>query len=68
MTGNDCLLGQVATFVDNLHLSYREVVYEIPYRNLVLMQRDKLRASYGERVEHVTGSELAARRNQTNKD
>lgn len=44
--GNDCLLGQIATFQESLHLSYSEVVNEIPYRNLVIMQKDKLRALY----------------------
>lgn len=56
------MLGQIATFMDNLHLSYQEVVYEIPYRNLVIMQRDKLRVVYGEKVKKVSGKELAARR------
>lgn len=42
MNGNDTLLGQVASFMDTLHLTYDEVVYKIPYRNLLLMQKDKL--------------------------
>lgn len=29
--------------MENLHLSYHECVYEIPYRNLLLMQVDKAR-------------------------
>lgn len=41
--GNDCLLGQIATFQESLHLSYHEVLDEIPYRNLIIMQKDKLR-------------------------
>lgn len=41
--GNDCLLGQIATFQESLHLTYHEVVDEIPYRNLIIMQKDKLR-------------------------
>lgn len=48
--------------MDNLHLSYDEVVYKIPYRNLVIMQRDKIRVVYGEKVKKVSGKELAARR------
>lgn len=42
--GNDCLLGQIATFQESLHLSYQEVLDGIPYRNLIIMQKDKLRA------------------------
>lgn len=56
------MLGQIATFMDNLHLSYDEVVYKIPYRNLVIMQRDKIRVVYGEKVRKVSGKELAVRR------
>lgn len=48
--------------MDILHLSYREVVYEIPYRNLVIMQKDKLRECFGEKINKVSGRELAARR------
>ena len=41
--GNDCLLGQIATFQESLHLTYDEVVDKIPYRNLIIMQKDKMR-------------------------
>lgn len=34
--------------MDSLHLSYTEVVREIPYRNLLLMAKDKQRVAYGE--------------------
>ena len=40
--------------MENLHLSYQEVVYEIPYRNLVVMQKDKLHEVYGDKVEYVS--------------
>lgn len=33
------MLGQIASFMDSLHLSYDEVVYKIPYRNLIIMQK-----------------------------
>lgn len=46
-------MGQIATFIDQLHLSYNEVFCIIPYRNLVLMQMDKLREVYGETLEEV---------------
>lgn len=41
--GNDCLLGQIATFQESLNLTYDEVLDRIPYRNLIIMQKDKLR-------------------------
>ena len=44
--GNDCLLGQIATFQESLNLTYGEVLDGIPYRNLIIMQKDKLRALY----------------------
>jgi hypothetical protein len=44
--GNDCLLGQIATFQESLHLTYDEVFDKIPYRNLIIMQKDKLRPLY----------------------
>lgn len=52
--GNACLLGQIASFIENLHLSYDEVVDKIPYRNLVIMQKDKLHVASGDVMEEVT--------------
>lgn len=40
--GNNTLKGQIATFMDTLHLTYHEVVCEIPYPSLLIMQVDKL--------------------------
>lgn len=51
VAGNNTLLGQIATFMETLHVSYREAVYEIPYRNLIIMQRDKLHEVYGDIVK-----------------
>lgn len=62
MIGEDCILGQISTLIDALHLSYQEVVYKIPYRTLLLMQKDKLRPCYGTKVEHVSGKDMAMRR------
>ena len=56
--GNDCLLGQIASFMDNLNLSYNEVVEVIPYRNLIIMQKDKLRVCYGEKMNDVTEKDM----------
>lgn len=65
MIGEDCILGQISTLMDALHLSYREVVHEIPYRTLLLMQKDKLRPCYGVKVERVSGKDMAMRRAAT---
>lgn len=51
-------MGQVASFMDNLHLSYREVTQEIPYRVLVIMQKDKLRVAYGDVMREVGDEEF----------
>ena len=48
--------------MENLHLSYEEVVRKIPYRNLVLMQKDKLHVVYGTKVSKISGKEMAKRR------
>lgn len=56
------MFGQIATFIDALHLSYDEVVYKIPYRNLLLMQRDKLRPCFGTKVQKTTGKDFMAKR------
>lgn len=62
MIGNACLFGQIASFIEALGLTYDEVVYKIPYRNLLMMQRDKLRPCYGQKVVKTTGKEMLARR------
>ena len=51
-------MGQIASFMENLHLTYREVLEEIPYRNLVIMQKDKLRVAYGDVMQEVTDEEF----------
>lgn len=62
MIGNDTLHGQIATFIENLHLSYHDVYEVIPYQNLLMMQKDKLRICYGEKKTKTTGKDMAARR------
>ena len=52
------MIGQVATFMGELRLSYSEVYEKVPYRNLVLMQKDKLHSTYGDTVTHATSAEL----------
>ena len=56
------MIGQIATFIDTLHLSYKEVTEEIPFRVLQVMARDKVHVIYGKKVEHISGREMAAKR------
>lgn len=58
------MLGQIPSFMEALNLSYDEVVHKIPYRNLLVMQKDKQRPCYGTKIQHASGKELAARRRQ----
>lgn len=62
MIGNDCLLGQIATFIEDLHLSYDEVVNKIPYRNLLIMKKDKMRLATGDVVKKIKGKDFAKKR------
>ncbi len=48
--------------MDSLHLTYDEVVNQIPYRNLIIMQKDKLHEVYGDVVKTVSGKDMAKRR------
>lgn len=57
------MLGQVATFLERLHLTYDEVFEKIPYRNLVIMQRDILHTADSDSiVVHTSGREAMRRR------
>lgn len=58
------MLGQVATFIDSLHLTYEEVFEKIPYRNLVIMQKDKMRVAYNGVKKKISGREAMTRRMQ----
>lgn len=61
------MLGQIASFMENLHLSYCEVLHEIPYRNLVIMQKDKIHSCYGKKVQRTKGRDMAQRRRKNKK-
>ncbi len=50
-------MGQVATFMENLHLTFPEVMDGVPYRNLLLMQRDKVHIVYGKLVKRVSAKD-----------
>ena len=57
------MLGQVATFIDTLHLTYDEVWEKIPYRNLVLMTKDKMHtADKDDIITKTSGKEAMKRR------
>lgn len=48
--------------METLHLTYDEVVNKIPYRILLIMQKDKLHEVFGTKVEQISGREMMARR------
>lgn len=58
IVGNDTLFGQIATYMENLHLTYREVMEVIPYRNILAMQQDKLRESTGELTQKSSSHDV----------
>ena len=56
------MLGQVATFMESLGLSYEDVVYKIPYRNLLIMQKDILHSVSSDLIVERTGRDLLKRK------
>mgnify|MGYP004688122581 CR=1 FL=1 len=52
--------------MENLHLSYDEVVYKIPYRNLIVMQKDKLHVAAGDVVKEVDDEKFFSMMGQRN--
>ena len=53
------MFGQIATFQESLNLTYDEVLDKIPYRNLILMQKDKLRTLYNsEKMVEMTDEDF----------
>lgn len=52
--------------MENLHLTYDEVMYKIPYRNLIIMQKDKLHTVYGEVMQEVSFDEFFKIKNKKN--
>lgn len=55
------MMGQIATFMEALKLSYYDVVYKIPYRNLLLMQKDILHQVTGDLIIEREGQYLLNR-------
>lgn len=54
-------MGQIATFMETLKLTYNEIVYRIPYRNLLLMQKDILHQVTGDLIIERDGRYLLNR-------
>ena len=61
MIGNETMMGQIATFMETLKLTYNEIVYRIPYRNLLLMQKDILHQVTGDLIVERDGRYLLNR-------
>ena len=55
------MMGQIATFMETLKLTYNEIVYRIPYRNLLLMQKDILHQVTGDLIIERGGRYLLNR-------
>ena len=62
IVGGQTLEGQIATFIENLKLSYNEVV-NMPYMRVLLMNKDKMRVANGKKVKVTSGKEMMKRRN-----
>lgn len=62
MVGGNTIVGSVTLFMENLHLSYREVYEDLPYLLLLLMSADKPRTVYEDKekaeVKMMSGKEL----------
>lgn len=68
MIGNECMLGQIASFMEALNLTYDEVVHKIPYRNLLVMQKDKIHPCTGVKISKSSGKDMASRRRQNRRN
>ncbi len=44
--------------METLHLTYHEVLHEIPYRLLIIMSKDKQHQTTGEVMEEVSEEEF----------
>ena len=65
-SGGETIVGRITMFMEDLHLSFREVYEEIPYPLLIAMSSDKPRPKMEkkENVERITmsGREMMARK------
>lgn len=62
IVGGNTIVGSIASFMENLHLSYKEVYSELPYLLLLLMSADKPKAIHESEdsveVKKMSGKEL----------
>lgn len=58
MIGGETMFGKIASFME-LGFTYQEVM-NLPIRNLVMFQRDKVRVAYGKVVREMTEDEEEA--------
>lgn len=62
VVGGDTIAGSIVSFMNTLHLSYREVYEEIPYLLLLLMMADNPRVIYEDKeksvIKKMSGKEL----------
>lgn len=66
VAGNDTMIGQIATFMEVLHLSFDEVFEKIPYSMLLIMQKDKLHEVTGDIVQYKSARDMARGKNMVN--
>lgn len=57
MIGGELIHGQISTFMETLHLTYKEVWEVIPYQSLLMMQKDKVHEAHGDIIKRTTASE-----------
>lgn len=58
MIGGETAFGRISSFME-LGFTYREVM-NMPLRNLIMFQRDKVRTAYGKVVREMTEEEEEA--------
>ena len=58
MIGGDTVFGKITSFME-MGFSYDEVL-DLPLRNLIMFQRDKVRVAYGDVVREMTAEEEEA--------
>lgn len=56
------MFGKIASFMEELNLTYKEAFEDIPLRNLIIMQKDKIHTVYGDKMEEVTEEEFFKRK------
>lgn len=65
--GGNTIVGSIVSFMENLHLSYKEVYEELPYLLLLLMSADKPKAVYEgtekKEVIKMSGKDLLKKKN-----